>query len=230
MPLDEGARMSARFLFMVFGLSLIVAPLKAGAVEVSGPARIIDGDTLVIGETTIRLHGIDAAETGQRCAGEGHKILRPGKDAIQLLQRLAESGVSCVGSEWDDYGRLVAVCRSEKGEDINRSLVAAGWAWAFVKYSSNYVEEETFARNRHLGVWGMACDTPWAFRHKRWEVEAQKAPDGCPIKGNISENGRIYHVPWSRDYIKTRIDTSKGERWFCSERDALAAGWRPPHY
>ena len=76
MPLDEGARMSARFLFMAFGLSLIVAPLKAGAVEVSGPARIIDGDTLVIGETTIRLHGIDAAETGQRCAGEGHKILK----------------------------------------------------------------------------------------------------------------------------------------------------------
>ena len=67
------------------------------------------------------------------------------------------------------------------------------------------------------------------FRHKRWEVAAQKAPQGCPIKGNISENGRIYHVPWSRDYAKTRIDTAKGERWFCSEKEALEAGWRPPH-
>lgn len=53
-----------------------MAPLKAGAVEVSGLARIIDGDTLVISETIIRLHGIDAAETGQRCAGEGHKMRR----------------------------------------------------------------------------------------------------------------------------------------------------------
>ena len=230
MPLGEGARMSARFLLLVFGLSFIMAPQKAVAVEVSGPARIIDGDTLVIGETIVRLHGIDAAETGQRCAGEGHRILRPGKDAIQILQGLAEGGVSCVGSEWDDYGRLVAVCRSAKGEDINRQLVSDGWAWAFVKYSSDYVQEEASARSHHLGIWAMACEPPWVFRHKRWEVAAQKAPDGCPIKGNISENGHIYHVPWSRDYIRTRIDTTKGERWFCGEKDALAAGWRPPHY
>lgn len=222
--------MFARLLLFVFGLFVIMEPLKAGAVEVSGPARIIDGDTLVIRETIIRLHGIDAAETGQRCVGEGRKILRPGKDAIQILQGLAEGGVSCAGSQWDDYGRLVAVCRSTKGEDINRRLVADGWAWAFVKYSSDYVQEEASARSRHLGVWAMACETPWNFRHKRWEVAVQKAPEGCPIKGNISENGRIYHVPWSRDYIKTRIDTAKGERWFCSEKDALAAGWRPPHY
>jgi endonuclease YncB( thermonuclease family) len=222
--------MFARFLFLAFGLFLTMASLKAGAAEVSGPARVIDGDTLVVGETIIRLHGIDAAETGQRCAGDGHKILRPGKDAVLLLQGLAESGVSCAGTEWDDYGRLVAVCRSAKGEDINRQLVADGWAWAFVKYSSVYVQEEASARSQHLGVWAMACEPPWAFRSKRWEVAVQKAPEGCPIKGNISENGRIYHVPWSRDYIKTRVDTARGERWFCSEKDALAAGWRPPHY
>lgn len=222
--------MIARFLLLVFGLSFIMAPLKAGAVEISGPARVIDGDTLVIGQTIIRLHGIDAAETGQRCTGEGHKILRPGKDAVLLLQGLAEGGVSCDGAQWDDYGRLVAVCRTSKGEDINRRLVADGWAWAFVRYSSNYVQEEASARSRHLGVWAMACEPPWVFRQKRWEVAVQKAPEGCPIKGNISENGRIYHVPWSRDCIKTRIDTAKGERWFCSEKTALEAGWRPPHY
>lgn len=77
----------------------MMAPPQAGAVEVAGTARIIDGDTLVIGDTIIRLHGIDAAETGQRCIGDSHKILRPGKDTIQLLQSLVEGGVSCVGSQ-----------------------------------------------------------------------------------------------------------------------------------
>ena len=54
----------------------------------------------------------------------------------------------------------------------------------------------------------------------------QSAPGGCAIKGNISGNGRIYHLPGSRSYEKTRIDTAKGERWFCSEGEARAAGWR----
>jgi hypothetical protein len=50
----------------------------------------------------------------------------------------------------------------------------------------------------------------------------------CRIKGNISfERGeRIYHAPGGEYYSRTRIDTAKGERWFCSEAEARAAGWR----
>ena len=51
----------------------------------------------------------------------------------------------------------------------------------------------------------------------------------CPIKGNINEKGeRIYHVPGDQWYSNTKLDESKGERWFCSEKEALAAGWRAP--
>ena len=50
----------------------------------------------------------------------------------------------------------------------------------------------------------------------------------CRIKGNISSSGKIYHVPGSNNYDRTRIDTSKGERWFCSEQQAIDAGWRAP--
>ena len=51
----------------------------------------------------------------------------------------------------------------------------------------------------------------------------------CLIKGNINSKGvKIYHVPGSSAYASTKIDTSKGERWFCTEADALAAGWSPP--
>ncbi len=55
-----------------------------------------------------------------------------------------------------------------------------------------------------------------------------QAPSGdCLIKGNISSKGRIYHLPGSESYEKTQISESKGERWFCTESEARAAGWRP---
>jgi hypothetical protein len=52
--------------------------------------------------------------------------------------------------------------------------------------------------------------------------------ESCLIKGNISvaTGEKIYHVPGQRDYEKTVITQSKGERWFCSEAQAVAAGWR----
>ena len=51
--------------------------------------------------------------------------------------------------------------------------------------------------------------------------------DACNIKGNVSTQGeRIYHVPGQRYYDKTRISASHGEQWFCSEKEARAAGWR----
>lgn len=49
----------------------------------------------------------------------------------------------------------------------------------------------------------------------------------CNIKGNVSTRGeRIYHVPGQKYYDDTRISPSHGERWFCSEAEARAAGWR----
>lgn len=206
----------------------MLSPTVALAIDLKGLARVVDGDTLVVQGVTVRLHGIDAAESGQRCVGKSRKITRPGDSAMQLLETLSADGVTCSGTHSDDYGRLIAVCRTAGGKDIEQSLVAAGWAWAFVKYSADYVADETLAKEKGMGVWAMACEPPWKFRAKRWEIAVQRAPTGCPIKGNISANGHIYHTPWSRNYAKTKVNTAKGERWFCSEKDALAAGWRPP--
>ena len=60
------------------------------------------------------------------------------------------------------------------------------------------------------------------------DTPAQTPPDpACRIKGNINHKGeRIYHPPGDPDYNHTRIDLSRGERWFCSEAEARAAGWR----
>ena len=54
---------------------------------------------------------------------------------------------------------------------------------------------------------------------------AQQQP--CLIKGNISSKGeRIYHAPGCRYYNATVIEPQRGERWFCTEAEAVAAGWR----
>jgi micrococcal nuclease len=59
-------------------------------------------------------------------------------------------------------------------------------------------------------------------------VTAETPAADCDIKGNISpETGEhIYHLPGQKYYAKTRISPGKGERWFCSEAEARAAGWR----
>ena len=107
-------------------------------------------------------------------------------------------------------------------------MVAQGLAWAFVKYSDAYVVEEFKAREARIGIWQGAAQPAWGLREDAWEVAAKLAPDGCPIKGNISGSGKIYHMPWSKSYAKTRINVAQGERWFCDEAEAIAAGWRAP--
>lgn len=52
-------------------------------------------------------------------------------------------------------------------------------------------------------------------------------PSGCEIKGNINADGeKIFHVPDGGSYAATTINTSQGERWFCTEDEAKANGWR----
>lgn len=58
----------------------------------------------------------------------------------------------------------------------------------------------------------------------RYEQDGQ-----CMIKGNINSKGaKIYHLPGSSAYASTKIDTKTGERWFCTEYDAIQAGWHAP--
>ena len=109
-------------------------------------------------------------------------------------------------------------------------MVLAGHALVFRKFSDTYSEEELAAKRSGAGVWQGNFELPWEFRSKRWTVASQESPyPDCPIKGNINRKGvKIYHTPWSRSYSRTKIDESKSERWFCSEAEALAAGWRAP--
>lgn len=191
-----------------------------------GVIRVIDGDTLDVGGTRVRLHGIDAPETDQTCTTARGDIWRCGAWVSQTVAaRFAGKTASCVSLDTDRYGRMVARCQVD-GQDIAANLVTDGLAFSYRRYSDAYVAVERKAAARAIGLHASRFQSPAEFRKSR--ARAQTAPDGaCRIKGNISSNGtRIYHVPGQHHYDRTRIRTQKGERWFCSAAEARAAGWR----
>jgi hypothetical protein len=118
-------------------------------------------------------------------------------------------------------------------------MARSGFATAYRRYSSDYVDEESEARAARRGIWAGEFDSPEDYRRDgRDDAAAQRARtpqpatprrDGCYIKGNTNGEGeRIYHVPSSPSYGDAVIDEGKGERWFCTEAEARAAGWRAP--
>ena len=106
-------------------------------------------------------------------------------------------------------------------------MVRQGHAWAFTKYSTSYVTEESQARAQRLGIWQGEATPPWEYRARHWAKAEPQAPQGCAIKGNVTGHGKIYHMPWSPWYAQIKMDPDKGRRWFCTEAEAVAAGWRP---
>ena len=204
-------------------LCLLATPALA---DVTGPARVIDGDTLEIQGERIRLHGIDAPESRQLCYLDG-KPWQCGKDATNALTgKIARRLVTCEDLGRDRDERIIARC-TVAGADLEEWMVVNGWAVAYRRFSLDYVDQEADARAARRGIWAGEFVKPWEWRRGKRLVANDNEPDQCRIKGNISRSGeRIYHVPGGQYYDRTRINLSKGERWFCSEAEAIAAGWR----
>ncbi|AVL54612.1 thermonuclease family protein [Roseobacter denitrificans] len=191
-----------------------------------GVIRVIDGDTLDVGGTRVRLHGIDAPEADQTCTTTGGEIWRCGAWVSQTVTaRFGGKTARCVSIDTDRYGRMVARCNVD-GQDIAANLVTEGLAFSYRRYSDAYTGMERAAASRGAGLHSSRFQSPAEFRKSRSNADAP--PDGaCRIKGNISSDGtRIYHVPGQHHYDRTRIRTKQGERWFCSVAEARAAGWR----
>jgi endonuclease YncB( thermonuclease family) len=201
---------------------------SARAETISGRVRPMDGDTFEIAGVVIRLADVDAPEMSQKCQGGPKELHNCGAFVADVLAaRIRGQTVECKVHAVDDYQRRLASC-SDAGEDLSMWLVSEGLALAFRRFSERLVPEENVARAAGRGLWQTTFETPWDHHAHRWEVAVQEAPQGCPIKGNISKDGKkIYHTPWgSQWYERTKITESQGERWFCDEAEALAAGWR----
>jgi endonuclease YncB( thermonuclease family) len=195
--------------------------------SVNGRATALSGDSLRVGSTTIALAEIEAPLNGQMCSSGSARPWRCDAAAKAELARLTGSGrVACELSGTDANGRQAGSCKIGD-RDIAAELVRGGHVFAETGLFSSYGTLEQEARAAKLGVWGGDAERPADYRAHKWQDAKRDAPDGCPIKGGVKRGQRIYVLPWSRDYASTRVSAGRGERWFCSESEAQAAGWKP---
>lgn len=187
-------------------------------------ARIVDGDTVDIsGGKRVRYIGVDTPETGDCFGSESTK---KNKELVLDKEVRLEKDVS----ETDKYGRLLRYVWA--GEImVNEEMVRQGYAKVFtyppdVKYADRFVAAEREARANKRGLW--ATDVCKVQGDSTLSPNSQTTQEpNCLIKGNINISGeKIYHLPGCGSYNKTTINESAGERWFCSEDEAVSAGWR----
>ena len=165
-------------MFRLLAALLTLLPALALA-DITGPATVIDGDSLEINGERIRLHGIDAPETRQSCRLDG-KPWRCGEDAMSALAgKIGRQRVTCRELDRDTV-LTVAKC-SVAGVDLAEWLVLNGWAAAYHLYSYEYSRAEQRAKSARLGIWASEFEMPWAWRRC---IEGRASPK-CLVCGQV---------------------------------------------
>jgi len=239
---------SSWFAYPLLLLPFLVLPSIASAADIAGTAKIREGDQVLIGNSRIRLGGIDAPSIDQLCLNAKGERWTCGIAARDELIKFADSKAwTCHTRSTDRRGRIVARCEVG-GEDIQKWLVQNGWALSYKQFSHDYDADEAVAREAKAGLWQGAFIAPWDWRVRNKKtviLGAAKPPEDanasllasasgpvppspdCNIKGNVNRSGEcIYHTTTSRWYSQIKMHISKGTRWFCSVEDAEAAGCR----
>ena len=229
-------------------LVVLLIPSLAHAADVSGVPKIREADSIQIGNSRIRLSGIDAPSVDQLCLNTKGERWSCGVAAREeLIRHVENKSWTCHLGQTDRRGRALARCEVD-GEDIQKWLVRSGWALSFARFSHDYEADEKEAREARAGMWQGAFIAPWDWRvrnKKTTILGAVKPPENahaillasasgpvapspdCTIKGNVNSSGEcIYHTPSSRWYAQIKMQISKGTRWFCSVEEAEAAGCR----
>ncbi len=217
--------------FLAMSAELACTPQE----RLTGRPKLIDGDSFELGDVGVRLFGIDAPEGRQSCTRDGRAWACGDEAARKLRSLIGDRSIACTRRDVDDYERVIAVCRVGN-IDLAAEMARSGFATAYRRYSNDYVDEENEARAARRGIWAGEFTAPEAYRSEQRETASARdaAPravrrNGCAIKGNINGDGdRIYHTPDSPAYDDTGIDEARGERWFCTESEARAQGWRAP--
>ncbi|MCB1379213.1 MAG: thermonuclease family protein [Alphaproteobacteria bacterium] len=170
----SGTRSPLRMLVDTAGflalLAMVLFGLYAGGLlrPETGEFTAVDGDSLRKGGQDYRLHAIDAPELHQTCSDRNGASYACGREARSALRRLLVRGlVTCQPIETDRYGRIVAICRAGD-TDINAELVRLGWAVAYRRHGSDYVDQEARARAAGRGIWQGHFEMPedWRSSHR----------------------------------------------------------------
>ena len=146
-------------------LSLILSVSPAFA-EPAGRVRVIDGDTIEIQGTRVRLAGIDAPERQQWCSIAQQKYPCGQEASAALREKVDGRFVRCVVHGIDFYRREVATCLSGS-ENLNAWLVRNGYAVADRRFTREYDEDEAAARRERRGLWRGEFDLPRDWRRAR---------------------------------------------------------------
>jgi endonuclease YncB( thermonuclease family) len=231
-------------------LLLLFATGSSWAAEVI----IKDGDTLQLAGVIYRLDGIDAPEFDQTCIDDHAEPWTCGVEARdQLVKLIGGRGVRCQDLGPDKtYGKWHTGICTVDGETVslNQSLVRQGFALhSETSTAGRFREDEAAAKDKLSGLWKGCFIAPQDFRHwnktgvllgaacrsdKDREIRQSLFPDepamppNCSIKAKFAARARftgnvgVYHMQACRTYAPV----TKPDRWFCSEEDAQAAGFR----
>ena len=202
--------------------------------------RVIDGDTIDIEyegkQYTVRYIGIDAPETFPKEYFSAEST----EKNIELVEGQTVTLVKDI-SNIDQYDRLLRYVLIDD-VFINQLLVGQGYALSAtfppdIACAELFEAAQESARLNNKGLWkNIPRDsktatplplTPTPTVEQTCPFGCKVHYDGCDIKGNINlDNEKIYHLPGSEWYDGTIINTSNGERWFCTADEAEDNGWR----
>jgi len=236
---------------LMFAILALFLPASSGF---AANATVKDGATLQLAGATYRLDGVDAPEFDQICLDDHADPWTCGVEARdQLAKLIGARSLHCedLGADKIIPRRHAALCTVD-GEttSLNQLLVRQGFALnAGPSARGSFKDDETAARNDRRGLWRGCFVAPQEFRHgkkdgtllgaacrsdKDREIrqalfpEEPATPPGCNIKAKFAVRARvtgnlgIYHLQGCRSYAPL----TKPDRWFCSEDDAQAAGFR----
>ncbi|MDA2922907.1 thermonuclease family protein [Patescibacteria group bacterium AH-259-L07] len=197
--------------------------------------NVIDGDTIKVnGTMRVRLIGIDAPEAGE-CYYEDSKNALASLISGEYVR--LEKDVDAV----DDRGRLLRYVflpsqdLMENDIFVNAYLLRRGFAKTSSQSPNNrhdkyFISVREEALMQRQGLWDVCEDSMSGYEQeaeKRREAHEPPTDPNCTIKGNISTVGvgKTYSFPGCPTYAQTKIDTRKGEQYFCTEEEAQAAGF-----
>ena len=247
-------RSNACFRAGLRGFAAVLAVLLSANAGLAASAIVRDGNTIQLGDVTFRLDGIDAPEYDQICIDDHADPWTCGIEARDQLSKLiADRPVHCddLGPDKTSKKRHLGVCSVEgQTVSLNQQLLRQGLAVSVAgSASARFAADALSARDAKTGLWKGCFVAPREFRigkkdgaligaacrpDRDKEIRAAlfpedfAAPAGCNIKGKFAVRARvtfnlgIYHLRGCPSYPAI----TEPDRWFCSEDDAQAAGFR----
>lgn len=171
--------------------------------------RVVDGDTFQLASgKRVRLMGVDGPEF-DNCGGSEAKT--------RLTELVKNKEVELREFVTEAYGRSLALVYVDD-KLVNKIIMEEGWGRPDYRKNSeraSLTKAYHDAQKAKMGVWGKC-------------ISKVSPNPKCTIKGNIDPASyeKFYHLPACRHYNQTVLNLAYGEKWFCSEEEAVASGFK----